>query len=408
MQSCKFSSISSIWLLDLKLTLNRSRLDDLDLSHNELTSVKSISSLPSLSALNLNFNQLAGIDVSAPMPCLRSLKFSDNNLQDIDTAMFPSLTLLYLDQNSLSSVSGLGNCESLEIISAREQASGIFGIDLGLVRDVRKVFLSSNRLSAQTVSPSVPLLSLQLLDVASCKIESLPTEFSLNFPNVKVLNLNFNALTAVTELAGLNCLSRLGVAGNRITRMRKLCQVLSRVGRASRRSTCSLHKVDIRGNPLTVRFYPPPVTGSGRDLESKKLRGKGSGGIDHIRPGSKTGNDLTAALADIGRSANEDIAHPALWDTEDDHKNTEIEINDPYTLPGADPHSDTKYFTHLDEPTRLRRRVLELMIYAGTGGSVKYLDGLELRPKLEEGSDMDRAWTRLEKLGVLRRKAITN
>lgn len=386
-------------------TLHRNRLGELDLSHNELTSVKNLSSLPSLNALNLGSNHLSDVDFSEPMPCLRSLKLSNNELHAMDTTMLPSLTLLYLDHNSLSMVSGLENCHNLEILSAREQSSRDFGIDLGLVRDVRKVFLSSNRLSAQTMSPSAPLLSLQLLDFASCKIERLPKEFSLHFPNVKVLNLNFNALTGVSELTGLNCLSRLGVAGNRITRMRKLCQVLSRVGRASRSSICSLHKVDIRGNPLTVRFYPPPVTGSGKDPENKKLRGKGAGKIDNV---SKDVNNLAATLAGIGRDTNEDIAHPALWDTEDDHKNTEIEINDPYTLPSADPMSDTKYFSNLDEPTRLRRRVLELMIYAGTGGSVKYLDGLELRPKLEEGSDMDRAWTRLEKLGVLRRKAITN
>ena len=380
-------------------------MSELDLSHNELTSVKNLGSLPSLSALNLGANHLSDVDFSETMSCLRSLKLSNNELFAMDTAMLPSLTLLYLDHNSLSTVSGLENCHSLEILSVREQSSGDFGIDLGLARDVRKVFLSSNRLTAQTMSPSAPLLSLQLLDFASCKIDRLPKEFALNFPNVKVLNLNFNALTGVSELAGLNCLSRLGVAGNRITRMRKLCQVLSRVGRASRNSICSLHKVDIRGNPLTVRFYPPPVTGSGKDPENKKLRGKGPGKIDNV---NKDVNNLAATLAGIGRDANEDIAHPALWDTEDDHKNTEIEINDPYTLPSADPTSDTKYFTNLDEPTRLRRRVLELMVYAGTGGSVKYLDGLELQPKLEEGSDMDRAWTRLEKLGVLRRKAITN
>lgn len=367
--------------------------------------MKNLGSLPSLSALNLGANHLSDVDFSETMSCLRSLKLSNNELFAMDTAMLPSLTLLYLDHNSLSTVSGLENCHSLEILSVREQSSGDFGIDLGLARDVRKVFLSSNRLTAQTMSPSAPLLSLQLLDFASCKIDRLPKEFALNFPNVKVLNLNFNALNGVSELAGLNCLSRLGVAGNRITRMRKLCQVLSRVGRASRNSICSLHKVDIRGNPLTVRFYPPPVTGSGKDPENKKLRGKGPGKIDNV---NKDVNNLAATLAGIGRDANEDIAHPALWDTEDDHKNTEIEINDPYTLPSADPTSDTKYFTNLDEPTRLRRRVLELMVYAGTGGSVKYLDGLELQPKLEEGSDMDRAWTRLEKLGVLRRKAITN
>lgn len=403
-------------LLSLKLSNNAlkevdftgselTRLSELDLSNNELTSVKGLSSLPSLSALNLGANHISDVDFSETMSCLRSLKLSNNELYAMDTAMLPALNLLYLDHNSLSTVSGLENCPSLEILSAREQSSEDFGIDLGLVRDIRKVFLSSNRLSAQTMLPSAPLLSLQLLDFASCKIDRLPKEFALNFPNVKVLNLNFNALTGVGELAGMNCLSRLGVAGNRITRMRKLCQVLSRVGRASQNSVCSLHKVDIRGNPLTVRFYPPPLTGSGKDPENKKLRGKGPGRIDN---GSKDVNNLAATLAGIGRDANEDIAHPALWDTEDDHKNTEIEINDPYTLPSADPMSDTKYFTNLDEPTRLRRRVLELMIYAGTGGSVKYLDGLELQPKLEEGSDMDRAWTRLEKLGVLKRKAITN
>ena len=52
--------------------------------------------------------------------------------------------------------------------------------------------------------------------------------------------------------------------------------------------------------------------------------------------------------------------------------------------------------------------LFELMLFVGTGGSVKLLDGLELRPALEEGSDMDVAWSKLEKLGVLKKKAITS
>lgn len=378
-------------------------MNELDLSHNELTTVQNLNSLPALSTLNLSFNQLTSISISALMPNLRALKLSNNHLHVLDTAMLPSLALLYADRNWLPTITGLEQCHSLEILSAREQVmpeKGItryFDIDLGLVRDIRKVFLSSNKLSTQTVSPSVPLLSLQLFDIASCKLENLPTEFALNFPNVKALNLNFNALTGVTELAGMNCLSRLTVAGNCITRMRRLCQALSRIGRTSKNSVCSLQKVDLRGNPLTVRFYPPVVAGSGRD-ESKKLHAK-----EAERPRGKA--DLSAALANI-EHGDDNIAHPALWG-EDADKDKEIEINDPYTLPPADLQADVKYFSHLDEPTRLRRKVLELMIYAGTGGSIKYLDGLEFRPTLEEGSDMDHAWTRLEQLGVLRKKAIT-
>ncbi|THC98678.1 hypothetical protein EYZ11_001881 [Aspergillus tanneri] len=83
------------------------------------------------------------------------------------------------------------------------------------------------------------------------------------------------------------------------------------------------------------------------------------------------------------------------------------DIDDPYTLPPSDPEADQKYVSLLDEPTRLRRRVFELMLYVGTGGSIKFLDGLELRPTFEGGSDMDHAWTKLEKLGVLKKKVIT-
>lgn len=351
---------------------------------------------------------------------LRSLKLSNNNLGALDIAMLPSLTLLYADQNALSTISGLEHCHKLEILSAREQmvakrnSEEYFDVDLGQVRDIRKVFLSSNKLSTQSVSPSAPLLSLQLLDIASCKLESLPAEFSLKFPNLKVLNLNFNALADVTELTGMNCLSRLAVAGNRIMRMRRLCQALSYIGRTSRNSTCSLQKVDIRGNPLTVRFYPPPVTGSGKPTENKKLHGKEA---ERECSQAKATFDIPAALADMGQHPSEGIPHPVLWGEIDGQleemdmdadadKDRDVEINDPYTLPAADAEADVKYVSHLDESTRLRRRIVELMIYAGTGGSVKHLDGLELRPMLEEGSDMNHAWTKLEKLGVLRKKAI--
>jgi hypothetical protein len=88
---------------------------------------------------------------------------------------------------------------------------------------------------------------------------------------------------------------------------------------------------------------------------------------------------------------------------------TDIEINDPFTVPLADPLADGKYLNHLDKATRLRRRVLELLLYAGTSGSLHTLDGLELRPSLgDEASDMNQAWDRLEHLGVLKRKAIKN
>lgn len=322
--------------------------------------------------------------------------------------MFPFLNLLYVDQNCLSTILGLGHCRSLEVLSAREQIADnkdtTFDIDLAEITDVRKLYLSSNKLSSRCLSPSVPLLSLQLFDIASCNIKALPGDFASSFPNIKVLNINFNSLTSVEEIANMNCLSRLGVAGNRINRLRRLCQVLSGLGRTGKGAPCSLQKVDLRGNPLTVRFYPPPITGSGRDKvkdEVKKLKDRQPSHAE------KDARDLQDILGDLGPSEN--APNPSTWEEEDDHSSDERdpEINDPYTLPLADPHADQKYLSHLDESTRLRRSVLELMLYAGSRGSIKYLDGLRLRPTLERDSEMDHAWAKLEDLGVLKKKAIT-
>ncbi|KAF9893291.1 hypothetical protein FE257_011721 [Aspergillus nanangensis] len=384
------------------------RLLELDISHNQLMSVRNLDSLSALTTLDLSFNNLSNVDLSAPLTRLRSLKLSNNQLYNLDVGVFPSLTLLYLDQNYLSTVSGLGQCRNLEIFSVREQTmsadnkNGFFDIDLGLVKDIRKVYLSSNRLSLQTVSPSNPLLSLQLLDAASCNIQTLPLEFALNFPNVKVLNLNFNSLTSINELVGMNCLSRLTVAGNCISRLRRLCQVLSVIGRTNKGKICSLQKVDVRGNPLTVRFYPPAVTGSGKAGDGKQLNAR----EEKQSPREDGGLDIPSALAEFKQEGQDKGLKPIFANQEPETPDHDIAINDPYTLPPADIQADTRYLAHLDRPTRLRRSIFELMLYAGTGGSVKILDGLDLRPTLQEDSDMDRAWKRLEKLGVLK-KAIT-
>ncbi|KAJ5894764.1 hypothetical protein N7495_006455 [Penicillium taxi] len=352
--------------------------------------------------LDLSANSIERFEVSASLISLRTLKLSENCLGSFDLKDFSSVNLLYLDQNCLSNIIGLEHCQNLDVLSLREQtqSSGVaseltLDIDLGLVKDVRKVFLSSNRLSPRCLSPSLPLLRLQLLDIASCTLSSLPSDFSTNFANVKVLNMNFNSLTDLEALVGMNCLSRLMMAGNRLARMRRVCQILSRLGRTSQVKQCSLRKLDIRGNPLTVGFYPPALTGNGAKTARKETK--------EDKAISQDGRqDLSEALANLDQN---DHTQPVIWDN---GANTiDLDINDPSTLAPADPQADQKYLIHLDRTTRLRRRVLELLLYAGTGGSLQVLDGLDLRPSLgEECLDMASAWNRLEKIGVLRRKAI--
>jgi hypothetical protein len=158
----------------------------------------------------------------------------------------------------------------------------------------------------------------------------------------------------------------------------------------------------MRGNPLTIGFYPPALTGNGSNADRKKLKDQGNA----VVPQQENRRDLSDALADLDH--HDHVAHAVTW--EDGSKpDRDVEVNDPFTLPPADTRADEKYLLHLDRATRMRRSVLELLLYAGTSGSLHNLDGLELRPSLgENNSDMGQAWSKLEELGVLRRKAITN
>lgn len=385
------------------------RLRDLDLSHNCLTSVRNIEWLPALATLDLSANQISQLQSQSSLISLRALRISENRLDQLDLQNFPSLNLLYLDHNRLFSLNGLDHCHNLEVLSIREQSQSedstariSLDIDLGAVKDIRKVFMSSNKLSSRCLSPSSSLLRLQLLDIAACTLPTLPGDFATSFPNLKVLNMNFNSLVEVEPLVGMNCLSRLTMVGNRLSRMRRVCQVLSRLGRTGRNSPCSLQKLDIRGNPLTVGFYPPALTGSGKQDDQKTLKEQEK----LVSQQQKTRRDLSDALADLNQ--HDHVVQAVTWE-EGAKPDTDIEINDPFTLPRADPHADEKYLGHLDQATRLRRKILELLLYAGTSGSLHTLDGLELRPSLgNHSSDMGQAWAKLEELGVLRKKAIAD
>jgi hypothetical protein len=379
------------------------------MSHNCLRSVRNIEWLPSLTTLDLSANQITRLEASASLISLRALRLSGNRLDRFDVKNFSSVGLLYLDQNRLSTIASLEHCHNLEVLSVREQSSpsdneSVFALnlDLGCVKDVRKLFLSSNKLSSGCLSPSAPLLQLQLLDLAACTLHGLPGDFAANFPNVKVLNMNFNSLIELEPLVGMKCLSRLSIVGNRLARMRRICQILSRLGRTGRGNLCSLRKLDIRGNPLTVGFYPPALTGNGANVDRRKLEDQEKAVVRQ----QENRRDLSDAIADLDR--NDQMTQAVTW--EDGAKGERgVEVNDPFTLPPADPSADAKYLGHLDQATRLRRRVLELLLYAGTSGSLHTLDGLELRPSLgEDNPDMGKAWTKLEELGVLRRKAITH
>jgi Leucine-rich repeat (LRR) protein len=297
------------------------RLLDLDIGDNRISEVNNLHELRSLSILNLEGNVLCEFASNGleELWALKYLKLSRNNLVSVDVSQCLNLRLLYLDRNRLGTVRGLLKTKHLDSLSMREQQEGAI-IDMSFLSEayeVRKLFLSGNLLG--TFEPTVDFLNLQYLELANCGLESLPMEFGQMVANTRVLNLNLNALRDIKPLLGIIRLKKLHLAGNRLSRLRKTTNVLAQFP--------TMTAVDLRGNPLTIGFYPP-VTEVHMVLR---------GGVE------------------------EDQA----------------EVPDPFTWGKASAEMDDKYASRLDMDTRMLRRLYEMMALSGCK-RLKTLDGLNV------------------------------
>ncbi|OBT91076.1 hypothetical protein VE02_00053 [Pseudogymnoascus sp. 03VT05] len=321
---------------------NLPRLMDLDLKGNKLQAITGLEDLRSLATLHLEDNCLVTFNEGSSHTYhgLKYLKLSGNNLQQIDVSHYPNIRLLYLDRNRLGKVTGLLKAKHIDSLSMREQRESVIDMSfLDQCFEVRKLFLSGNLLP--NFAPRVDFLNLQYLELANCGLESLPAEFGQMMCNVRVLNLNFNALHDLKPLLGIVRLKRLHISGNRLTRLRKTTGVLSQFS--------SLSNVDIRNNPVTLGFYPP-VT------------------------------ETRVAL---------------LQRAEDDG---EVAVEDPFTLLDADETKDKAYAGRLDMETRMRRRVYEMLMVGGCQ-RLKMLDGLPANIQVADVKDA--VWDELVKIGLV-------
>lgn len=182
-------------------------------------------------------------------------------------------------------------------------------------------------------------------------------------PNLRVLNLNYNALRDLRPLLGIVKLQKLFVAGNRISRLRQTAAVLEDLGD-------ELVEVDLRRNPLTVGFYTPQESRSssasvplGRQMVVQQGRSP-----DHYQQMEGYSNETTGS-------------------------NMKIDL-----LPPVDPEADTIARARLDKDTSLRRRVYEILV-VNACSVLEVLDGMEL--DLQEAGRKDEVSDRLMQLGVL-------
>ncbi len=289
-------------------------------------------------------------EASEPLRSLQSLELASNRLKNFDISTFPEIRILRLDKNSIVRVDNPHKAKHLETLSMREQTLDLEPktdhVRIDGCLDIRHLYLSGNILP--TLAPKADFLNLQHLELASSGIQTLPPEFGQKIANTRSLNLNFNALKDIRPLLGIIRLTRLSLAGNRLSRLRRTTAVLARFR--------TLQELDLRNNPLTLGFYPPPSTSTESHLVT----------------------------------------------THTDNKNRNPDTEDipasPYDLAPATKTTDTPYRERLDADTKLRRRVYKMLFASGT--TLTKLDGLDF----ERGQvgRRDWVWERLVEIGVVR------
>ncbi|KAK3314766.1 hypothetical protein B0H66DRAFT_321592 [Apodospora peruviana] len=348
------------------------RLTELDLRNNRIEHVSGLEQLPSLSSLNLEGNQLEtfAVDSESPLVSLRYLRLDDNKISTLDIKLLPHLRLLHADRNRLTQISGFSRARRVDSLSLREQQGDLpLGLTHLLSRayEVRKLYLSGNYFGGgngdSTFAPSVDFLNLQLLELANCGLQTLPENMGFMMPNLRVLNLNLNALTDLSPLGGIPRLKRVFVSGNRLSDCAALVGTLSQFGH--------LTTVDVRDNPVTMGFYAP--------LSLTSSQGRGL-----IRRQSGKGDNDAEAQDD---------------DEEQQKKTLKEAADSPFTLADQDAERDVTYCKRLDMETRMRRRVYEQM-FCGACRRLKKLDGLEISGG-EVAALRDGVWLALAERGYV-------
>ncbi|KAI1388465.1 uncharacterized protein F4822DRAFT_402918 [Hypoxylon trugodes] len=336
------------------------RLTELDLENNQISSIKGIEQLTCLGSLNLQRNNLThfGPTMNVAVPNLKYLTLSNNELTSLDISKFPSIRLLHADRNQLITITGFSRCRRLDSLSLREQ-QGDIPLDasfLDAAYEVRKLFLSGNLLT--TFSPTVDFLNLQYLELANCGLERLPPDLGQLTPNLRILNLNMNAVDDLTALQYIPRLKKLLAAGNRLSDPAHVADVLAEFPHLAR--------LDLRDNPATLGFYAPvqaiPTTPS----------------KSHAQAPNKSWVNGTS--------------NGTNWNT----NNANI---DPFTLPDADPDRDNKFASRSDMGTRMRRRFYELVVLDRCR-RLKMLDGLPVTMGATACRG-DKVWDALVRSGVV-------
>lgn len=208
----------------------------LNLSYNLIGEVRShtFTSLTELIVLDLSFNHIGvlGYNSFSGLPKLRALYLTGNSLRGLGfPALLPNLEYLYLNDNRLTSLSGISNfsmnCIIVDVTDNRLTNLEDYYVILNKFKNLQRFFYSSNLVKWCTLNGNVTVPtenSLQMLDLHDSSLQIIWEQRKCldmfdHLASLLVLSLSFNSLVTLPEgiFRGLSSVINLDLSYNALT-----------------------------------------------------------------------------------------------------------------------------------------------------------------------------------------------
>ncbi|KAG1868985.1 hypothetical protein DFJ58DRAFT_714151 [Suillus subalutaceus] len=249
-----FSHLQNIESLDIKLQCLR-HLRELRADGNRITSIDGLQKLDGLTKLSLQGNQIQAADFAKfRWPRLEMLNLSGNCVRSILNlaSSLPALIALNVDNNIMGNIEPGGIMPRLRILRAsgnRLKHLNVAPISKPPHAVPGQQFSRHSRNKLKSDFIEEPCYNLLYLEVAACRLTSLPHDLARLTPNLRVLNLNYNFLNDALSLEGLTRLRKLTMIGSRLKGTKQLIRILQRMP--------DVEMLDFRMNPCTLGWYLP-------------------------------------------------------------------------------------------------------------------------------------------------------
>ena len=202
-------------------------LKHLNLSSNQLGSVSSLGlgCLEQLTSLDLAHNEVTSLDTGSLPPALQELRLGHNFIRFIAHDVFANSSVHTLDManNQINHLpaSLLRGVPLRALLLANNTLSALPEDALHGQKQLETLDLSGNLVSSASLSPGLArdLFSLMELDLSGNLLTASPPSFLAALPNLQVLRLRDNRITALTLAPSLFQLRELDLAANRLVKI---------------------------------------------------------------------------------------------------------------------------------------------------------------------------------------------